>query len=370
METEIFASSRPIADLDSESPVDLPDAPAAETAPPIEIVDIAIHVLDHRGSGIMLSDSVIELTPQVTELFASYVVRALHPEGCRLARFREESVARGQAEGILNGSLSMVEGSRGLAMCLYSAMQRKNPAGGDLAIVRAIDTATGQILLAILKLDLQSAFQREITRAHGKTTVRLIPVSELMPEAERRLQKAAFVPSPPHALPYDLMIRDNQSGKADANGAAGFFVYDFLDCELLDGPREFTRKLPQETERWLQEEGLSPAMAIYARDAVIRAINEPEVNLDLLADSTFDDPGRRERFLDHMGSVGFESHTFAPDSALAEKLASSLTYILDGGVRISGDAETIADLLQVSPDPTNEGKTRMVIESFRFERKY
>ncbi|MDQ2731461.1 MAG: nucleoid-associated protein, partial [Armatimonadota bacterium] len=200
--------------------------------------------------------------------------------------------------------------------------------------------------------------------------LRLVRTADLLPPPERRIQKCAFVPASPHFYPYDLMLLDHQTGNRDEGKIAAFFSEDFLECALLDGPKEFTRRLPQETERWLQEEGVAPTVAIQARQAIIQAIHEPEVNLDQLADEVFGESDQRTSFLNHLQSSGFETRSFATDQGTANRLSSTLTYILDNGIRISGEAEAMADLLEVDPEPTAEGKARIVIESMRFERRY
>jgi hypothetical protein len=286
-----------------------------------------------------------------------------------MARFLGPVLVRTVSTEIMGGSMSLVDGSQKMANLLFTAMQKRNPAAGDLAVVRAFDPSANHEMLAVLKLDLRTGFRREVVETAQGVKVRLQPVPDLMPDRDRRLQKAAFIPQPPHNYPYDLMVLDNQAGGREV-GAAGFFVDDFLQCELLDGPRELTRRLPQEVEKWLQEESLAPGIALETREAVIQALHQPEVDLEVLANEAFHDSEHRSSFLDYMETAGFEGGGFSTDPAVADRIASTLTYILDGGVRISGDAETIAQILKVDPDPTDEGKARLVIESFRFERKY
>ncbi|HET6382950.1 MAG TPA: nucleoid-associated protein [Armatimonadota bacterium] len=347
-----------------------PESPDEMENPPIRIIEVFLHPLDYRSEGVALTDGPLELTPFVVELFGSYIVKGIGASQGRMARFHEGSKVQQVSLAIFAGATPALEGSREIARFLAHVMQGKNSSPGDLAVVRALDTETDQELLAILKLDLQRGLRRELSREDKKTRVRLVPVMDLLPDAERRLQKCAFIPESPHSLPYDLMILDNQAAGRSERSTANFFIADFLECDLIEGPREFTRKLPAETERWLQEEGATPVVAIEAREAVIQALHEPQVDLNRLAESVVPEPEKRERYLAHLEASGFQGRSFSTDASAADRLSSSLTYLLDNGVKISGDAEAVSALLQVEDDPTEEGMVRILIESFRFERKY
>jgi hypothetical protein len=336
---------------------------------PIELVELAIHALDHRGNGLLLSKATVELDEPVTELFTGYILKAMTSSRTRMARFMGDSPTRSAIFNILKGSVDLLDGSQALARRLFGAMEKKNPGDGDLAVIMAVEKASGSSMLAVLKLDLSSGFKHEVTEVDGVERLRLTPVQDLLPDASRRLQKAAFIPALPHNLPYDLLVVDKQAS-SDDRGVASFFLGSFLECELVDGPRELTKKVAIEAEKWIQQEAVPPVMGIEAREAIIEGLRDPEVNVSRMAQDAFPDEERRSRFISHMEDAGFDGVHFTADQAMVERMSAVLTYLLDGGVKINGDALVMADLLQVEPDPTQDGKVRIVIETARFERKY
>lgn len=185
--------------------------PSNTSEPPGVVVRQAI--LHLVGSRLLLSDRPVSWSGDVGDFrgyLCSHIAGALGDPQLRAAVARpggpRTAVAIGDA--LARGGTGLVEASRDLATLLHDAI------GGDrrvkegvLAVATCDRGADRRPFAALLKLDLGAAFQKEW---HDDGYLAVRPLSDTLPAAGERLQKAAFVSADDPAGTRHLLVLDRQ----------------------------------------------------------------------------------------------------------------------------------------------------------------
>ncbi|MCA1597000.1 MAG: hypothetical protein LC772_11325, partial [Chloroflexi bacterium] len=74
-----------------EMEVEHGDGSTADETPTVRILAAALHVLDHRGGGLQLSDSLLDLSPAAHDFLSNSIVRSIQAPRARMARFEGNS---------------------------------------------------------------------------------------------------------------------------------------------------------------------------------------------------------------------------------------------------------------------------------------
>ena len=215
----------------------------------IQFQQLVVHILaPWHPSGLVLSETTCPLTdnPLLVEYFTSHIENSLGDQATKAAKFKEiaTETTAGMCQGVLDGSLDLVEGSRQLAGWLYDIMARNRAIkAGDLAVClfRAGNRPEIPRYLALLKLD-PSAVLRHVTQrdAQDKLFVSFEVQQDVLPTTRERLQKCAFVQPLAPRPDYDMMLLDRQVGRREERAVAKFFAEDFLNCEMALDARQRT----------------------------------------------------------------------------------------------------------------------------------
>jgi len=218
----------------------------------IQLQELVVHILDPwHPNGLVLSETTCPLTDNrlLVEYFTSHIENSLGDKATKAAKFKEiaTETTAGMCQGVLDGSLDLVEGSRQLAERLYNIMARNRVIkAGDLAVClfRAGNRPEIPRYLALLKLD-PSAVLRHVTErdAQGNLFVNFEVQQDVLPTTRERLQKCAFVQPLDPRPDYDMMLLDWQVGRREERAVAKFFAEDFLNCEMALDARQRTRRL-------------------------------------------------------------------------------------------------------------------------------
>lgn len=211
----------------------------------VTVQHAVVHVLDHRGEGLILSDEELAFDDNkpLRDYFSEQVEKALNDAQMGAARFSTdgEQGAIQECYRILTDGNHLVASSKALAVLLFDAMGKNvRILPGSLAV--CLYTAAnypGKNFLALIKLDPMTAFVQKIERRQGKKFVSYEKRGNVMPTKGEKLHKAAIIPPAGTSKNFDLLLLDRQVAKV----AAHFFAFTFLNAISVLDPTQATEKL-------------------------------------------------------------------------------------------------------------------------------
>lgn len=368
-----------------------------------------IHILDNRLPEAQLSQSLTPMPELFHDQIHAYLLSILRPNfrRKRFARFRPHAPVLEEYRQLLrdvdqnNGRVDaslFLHISQRIASHLLQAMragQTENHATrqggiapGDLLLGLfhgAGPLSSANLFMYLLKVDLQSAFQRQKQmRPNGRMQTILQPCADLLPQINSsHIQKTALIRFADDPQAYDVIMTDPQGGRHDI---AKFFADDFLATEPFYTADEQAELLFQRTHSWVTEHeaDLSPeerqgvlqnikslltekvelADPVMAQD-IIRTLPLSEPRPAALADEL------RQSFEETITMPEGNGSNIPPDRPLLiEHLAQQITrkrvtYQLDHGVQLSGDEEALQRLF-ASPPHRVQNETEFTIRTATF----
>jgi hypothetical protein len=260
------------------------------------------------------------------------------------------------ARMITEGHDCFLDVSQAIAWWLQKQVTRESGVTVDLAVVPFRDIDTDNRYIALLKLDPMRVFLRKESET-GAFEQMLV-----LPNASHGLTTWAILRTYDEEARYDLLYR--------ASGEDDFWTPDFLECEELATPRQMTKLVLSETAKWLDAnaEVISPELAKELAEAVRDSAQSDMMDLEELSERVIPNSLMRDNFVGKMLDKGLTEMRFEPDSEWAERQSRKTTYVLDDGVTVAGPSDVIDGVVQILPK-SDDGKTRLVIESKKFYQK-
>ena len=367
-----------------------------------------IHVIDNRQPAAQCSQVLTPLPEAFQETLKTYILSLLKPRFRRkhYGQFRPDSsvlqeyqrlTESTQRLGEVEDSLFLDVSGR-LARLLFGAMQQTGQDGsplransitpGDLLVGMFYNAATdvpSDPCLFVIKVDLETAVQRQIeSRIGGGIKTVLTRQEGLLPKiSSSSIQKSALIRWENDPNVFDVVMTDPQGGK---HGVAKFFADDFLQTEPYRTPDDQAELLFRRTHEWMteHEEVLSPQERGEVMEAVREILEthhveeEPITPRDIIEALPL--TAERDVALVQELRESYEESLIMPELAeeripvdrelLIQRMPppvarTRVTYLLDNGVQLSGDADALADLF-VHPPHVVEGQTEFTIRTSSF----
>jgi hypothetical protein len=344
----------------------------------LRITRFIVHIVDHKTQTLALSG--LETPVGASSgfphpFFQHYILQALASPLRRRACFLPSGgVVSSAFSALMASPQSFVDTSQLIASRLYDVMRQSSYSAlikpGDLMLALCQDAAKadGPAYLAILKLDPSDAVMRRVVQVGDKQQVIFETRDGRVPEAEEnKIQKIAVIGQRvPEPEPFDLILLDNNINEVKV---ARFFYGDFLQCSLNRDPGEVTQFLFREVKRLVSRSPnvVTPSLAPDERRSIVdtaaaRLVRGGPVVLDDFARQVSQVPGRSAPQVEAMRAALVErlsrgrpeerispSETVSVDRAAAEAQSKIITYVLDGGIQIRGDAAQIKQRVTISP---------------------
>lgn len=329
---------------------------------------LILHVLDNSIAEPSLAQEEIPLTDEISSVFESYIASALEPRGLKHGKFYgADGTVATCCTRMVSEETGFVEDSQVMAMWLFQHMVRnENIVPGDFAVCLFVDIETENRYVALLKLAIDSAYERKFEDGH----VSFQSVEDVLPQPGKGLHKCAVCRAYFDGEPFDLVYKDFQNRKDEDADVANFWREQFLECEEVATARELTQTVVRETGNWIKahEDILTNQIANDLHQAVKESIRTDQVDLEKIAGDTIPFDDLKDSFIERMETKGVKEPVFTPDRVWGEKAGKKTTYVLDDGVIITGPSDVIDSVVQMLPK-TDDGRTRIVIESRRFYQK-
>jgi hypothetical protein len=372
------------------------------------ITHFIAHIVDHQSGRFELSDLETPIGPDSDfphQFFQEYIAYSYQHPSRRLATFRDRStavVARALAE-LESGARTFVDVSCDIATHLYDVMLAKKEeyagpieiAPGDVMIARfqlerEVEARGGQApgYLAVMKIHPTEAVLRHLELRDGKRQVVIYESDEGVPApADDALQKIALA-APVGWLepqPHDVVILDHQLGFKEV---AAFFFSDFLETDLARDPnRDAVFVLETIKDKLSRRPNVvTPPLTAAERIGIVAntvstLTATPKIKLKDLVDGAVELPERKPQQREKVRKMLVERFAKVPKVAQrlradqdvtvavekVEKLSDTQVYLLDHEVKISGPAEHLDRMLELSED--EDGNTVVTITTRRFDIK-
>lgn len=324
----------------------------------VEIEWAILHTADSALASPRIAEEQLALDEDLRAYFEDHIKSCLKSSQTRMGKFlsSEGAVASACGRMVEEGPICFADVSHAIAWWLQKQVERESGVTADLAICPFVDTATDDRYVALLKLDPMRVYAR---REDEQSTFEQLLV---LPDAAHGLITWALIRPYNEEARYDLLYR--------ASSDDTFWVPGFLECEELATPRQLTKLVLAETSKWLDAnaEDISPEIASDLSKSILEAAQQNEIDLEELAERVIPNSAMRDEYIGRLLDKGLTEMQFQPDKDYAERQSRKRTYVLDDGVSISGPSDVIDDVVQILPK-TDDGKTRIVIESRKFYQK-
>lgn len=313
---------------------------------------VAVHLVDPRGRGTVLSHHAIEAPPPALERWLGALIAGCSADRhARDARFEDPAAAARAAQ--LRDRDGWLAASRDIAERLSGIAAQRRVAPGLLVVARFRARAAADGAVAVFKLDPHDAVG-PITRidAEGRPWVDFGAIPDVVPVDPDAVQKAAFLGPDGH-----LRVLDRQA--RHPGEVAGFFVSDLLGARLALDDAERTRRLYRALLKarnrlsGAQSEAERLHLAAAGEAALRGARFDLVALLDLLAL-----PADQKASVDAIVRAELPDLVFDVDPDTAGRLGRRRAWVADGGLRVAIDADRGAE---VSATPLADGRWRIEI---------
>lgn len=356
-----------------------------------------IHVLDNRRASAQCSQALTPLPDAFRATLQQYLA-ALDTPACRRKRFgrfrpgapvRQAYTRLTQAttgHGRIDAAV-FLDLSQRLAVMLFEAMRQAPQNGarkpgditpGDLLVGvfhRQDSTAQAAPWLFLVKVELETRLQRQLRSGpQGEVQTVLTPCDGLLPKlTAEHVHKTALIRASDDLATYEVLMTDPQGGR---QGVARFFAEDFLQVEPFHTPDEQAELLFRRTHTWVteHEDDLSPQEQQEVLQSIRTLISEraaqaePLAPRDLVVTLPLSAPREepavhelRRSFQETLTTPEANGESIPPERELLVQTVPPqvsrprVTYLLDHGVRLSGDREAIERLFATPPHRVDDG---------------
>lgn len=318
-----------------------------------------LHTADSSYDAPVLASEPISMDDdELRKYFEDHIKSCVKSTQLRMGKISniEGVVSSSCARMINEGHECFLDVSHALAWWLHKQVSRESGVTVDLAVVPFRDIDTDNRYIALLKLDPMRVFlRREVENGAFEQML-------VLPNASHGLGTWAILRTYDEEARYDLLFR--------ATSDDDFWTPDFIECEELATPRQMTKLVLSETAKWLDanSEVISPELAKEIAESVKESAQSDFIDLEELSERVIPNSLMRDNFIGQMLDKGLTETRFEPDSEWAERQSRKTTYVLDDGVSVAGPSDVIDDVVQILPK-SDDGKTRLVIESRKFYQK-
>lgn len=339
----------------------------------VTIQKAIVHKVDHVNDvAPVLSDVELELDAEVQQFLGLHISQAQQHRYTRQGRFRPLPQTRApgkiylldEADAILGnhtneGEVSrvFVSRSRIIAESLFDAVRGNRAISrSDLIVCTFSNPGSGVVQLAVLKMDPHEGFVTTTVTENGQTRVRLEQVPSVI--SSEGLQKCAFVlPQARRAdVGYDLQVLDAQNARGSyVKQAAGFFVTDFLECDVNLDAADKTSLFLQESFAFAQRKRgeWSEEEVERFKEGASQAVRQHDLDIVNFAQQYMPEVESSEALLEVLQSKGLSDQTFQPNTAAVEQWTNLALFEGDDGLQFKFAIENAEFLNRDEAAPLN-----------------
>ncbi|HHQ4326861.1 TPA: nucleoid-associated protein [Clostridium perfringens] len=323
----------------------------------VNIKKAVIHILENDGTEPILNENTLELDENTYKFLYKHIEKTLKDDKIKYARFNEEDgLVKEECYKMLDGKISLLEGSKRVANHLYAIMRSNNTIPSCDLIIAEISTDIGPFI-GIIKLDFVENFEHQI-----KNSIISIAPSQGLPTSGQKIQKVAFIRPSKFAREFDLLVLDKRKKtKGEEEYGINYFIHQFLGCNLITNERDMTKKFVDYTEKWIADNIEDTTKALEVQKLVKDKLKEgSDIDIYEFTDELKDDSLDGQTLLET-----FENNNLTEvkvDKEWVEKNFEKVTLNLDGKVKISMREEDYNDSSKFEIVKNGDGSLNVVIK--------
>jgi hypothetical protein len=331
----------------------------------IRIIESFVHILDQQTRQLHCSDFPIELdgNQPLSDYFTNHLRSSLRDPVARAAQFQNINPHQpsGVCMDILAGRITLMDGSRSLALSLHNVIRDDGRiSSADLAVCLFEDLdRQGNFYLGILKIDPSEVFEHEILSENGRIRIRYQLKNNAL--TKEKLQKCAVIrPLEPRNPQYDMLLLDKQSGEGGDGMIARFFARNFLDTVETFDTQSRTNLLYNILVRTHNEirNQLPEAVNQELDQRIPLAVNNQSINVENWLGDLRIEEDVRDRFREALHEKGLVDVEFDLDPQFGERLTRKVNFVGDYGFKISIPFTNMDDVIRsVRPFTDPDGQT-------------
>lgn len=331
----------------------------------VSIQDAIIHILDNEAEEPILNEYPLALGEELYEFIYKHITKSLKDEELKYANFNEgRGLVKEVSSDFFNKQINFITASKELANRLFAIMKTNgNIPSCDLLIVSFI-TEYGE-MLGILKMDYIKSYAHSVDFIDDKIGIKIIEQYSGLPSSGQRLQKCAFIKE--RKEQSDLLIIDKiNKGKDDH--AANYFAGNYLDCMVVDNPRDYTKNFIKAAETWTQKALSDNAEEQeFVRSNLKRKLVEEEViDVKSIAEDIFKgNDEAKESFTQYVMESSRISQEVPMDKEYVEKKLKRVRLKIDKDIDLYLNQEIYHDDMRFEVVRNGDGTINMVIKNVR-----
>lgn len=256
-----------------------------------------------------------------------------------------------------NENKSFIDISKEFASDLYEIMRENNTIPSCDLLVCEIISEEGRIL-GILKLD----YIKTVEHVINSTKIE-IKNSTALPLSGQKVQKAAFVLSKP--TEYDCIVIDKIKGKNNDTYDGEYFTKTFLDAYYVDTSIDNTKKLINETNKWVDENIGDDIESLKIKNNIKRQLDETDsINIADFSDAVVNDNFERADMLRETlsNALNTEDELTLDTNCVKSMISDKLKLKLDSIIDVTLPKELFEDTSKIELSKNGDGTTNITFK--------
>ena len=328
---------------------------------------------DKKAKKLTLSDGDIPLggSKELKDFFSSYVQKNLGDKSARTACFvrqgNDQSQIMPPAQKAIRNNSHFVESSRAIAARLHAVSHGNTSPGAVLFLKYKTGNKPNESFLAILLLDQTMGFQKSEEKDNGKTYIRLTKIDDLIPSANARLLKCAFICDRDDDLDedessYDMVLLDRQKPNEPAN----YFSVKFVGAKWFKDSKQLTRAFIFGANDGLDDirDQIGRNKSETVRSAIEVAVKGNEVEVESWVNNlNINNDAKKVLVAKIQKKVPDAS--FQPDEEIANKLTKKRVFKGDYGFRMIVNSTDYRKIVKKRTDSNGREVLELSVPGFK-----
>lgn len=320
---------------------------------------VVVNILDKENNRVIFSGQEVELTEEVYGYFEKHIQKLLKDEDARPAGFDgERNIVQQLCQEIFEDEGTFLDNTGKMAQYLFKCISNDEKEGsGDFAAC-LFESQDGRYL-TLLKLNFTDAYCHYVKEVDGKPGISVGVSKTGLPGPGQRVSKAVIIKDSKDAEAFNLLVADRDWD--------GVFNQAFLKCCFVRDERENTKIIHKASEQFARKVFKDNAQEAERFRSKMSDIlrNEENVNIEKIADESFNDPVVKNEFKATMVNEGIQESEVAIDREWAEKKLKRKRLKVDKSIELYIDSEVYNDKEKFQIKRNGDGTIDIILKNVK-----
>ncbi len=323
----------------------------------IIIRNAIVHILDSSVGMPVLSDTVLDLSPDLNDFIRSHIFKIASGDDLKKCQFHEDSYVFGLLKDFSEENL--IPFSQEISTYLYTIMnQNIGIPAADFLI--ATYQYHSQMYLAFLKLNYKETFIHLTDEAEGYNCNDIIKYKATLPSSSSRLSEAVLI----HLSGFELEIVEK---KFEVNGVKTNYLSElFLQCKTkMSSKTKFnivTKAVEQINKKYYEEnfDKHMKAKSIIQNELA----EEGSLNIEVISEKIYgEEPEIKEAFTEKLEKYNLQKEEVAPKNKQIIRRLEKQFLTTDSGIEINIPMEEYKNPDRVEFITNEDGSISVLIKN-------